>query len=167
MAYNCSNYVDDKKINGKLNENNTMRNTSRFSLFSGDQNHPLYPIFHGESDLDFCCRRPMSCVEASWKHKKLDRKCKAMRRPKGINIAGRIWQEFFWGWICRSHNLFFLFCNIFWRWCCFLFWGPQKIEMIWWINCFFDVEGGNIEQIWSKFCEVRALSSLATGISIV
>ena len=32
---------------------------------------------------------------------------------------------------------------------------------------FIDVEGGNIEQIWSKFCEVRALSSLASGISIV
>jgi len=26
---------------------------------------------------------------------------------------------------------------------------------------FFDVEEGNIEQIWSKFCEVRAWSSLA------
>ena len=111
--YNCSNYVDNKKINGKLNENNTMRNTTRFSLFSGDQNHPLYPISHGESDLDFCWRRPMSCVEASRKHKKLDRKCKAMRRPKGINIPGRIWQEFFGDEPVPPKIYFFCFATFF------------------------------------------------------
>lgn len=88
LLYICSNYDDKKKI-CQLRRTRLWE-TPPDSLFLGDQKHPLFPNLTWWIRPRYFWRKTISCVNVSWKRKKLDRKCK---RRQGVQHSS--WEEFF------------------------------------------------------------------------